>query len=65
MKVIRTKNYNEMSEKASGIILKEISKKPTLSIAFATGKTPIGLYKNLVKDYEKGNVKSLSNNRGK
>ncbi len=56
MKVIRAKNYKDLSKKSFEIVVKEISKKPNLSIAFATGKTPIGLYKNLVEAFEKGKV---------
>lgn len=56
MKLIKTKNYNEMSEKASDIVVKEILKKPNIAIAFATGKTPIGLYKNLVKAYKQDKI---------
>jgi glucosamine-6-phosphate deaminase len=56
MKIIKVKNYNELSEKASEIIIKEILKKPNLTIGFATGKTPLGLYKNLVREHKKGKV---------
>jgi len=56
MKLIKTKNYNEMSEKASEIVINDILKKPNLTIAFATGKTPIGLYKNLVKVHQKNKI---------
>jgi glucosamine-6-phosphate deaminase len=56
MKIIKTKNYNEMSEKASEIVIKDILKNPDLTIAFATGKTPIGLYKNLVKAYQQKKI---------
>lgn len=52
MKLLKVKNYNEMSEKACEIIIKEINKKPNLVIGFATGKTPLGLYKELVKAYK-------------
>jgi glucosamine-6-phosphate deaminase len=56
MKLIKVRNYNELSEKASRIIIKEVSKKPNLTIGFATGKTPLGTYKNLVKAYRKNNI---------
>jgi len=47
MKLIKVKNYKEMSEKAAEIVINEIKKKPALVLGFATGKTPLGLYKNL------------------
>ncbi len=53
MKIIKTKDYKEMSKKASEIIIQEIKKKPTLTIGFASGKTPLGLYKNLTDSYKK------------
>jgi glucosamine-6-phosphate deaminase len=56
MKLIKTKNYDQMSKKASEIIIKDVLKKPNLSIAFATGKTPIGLYKNLVKAHKEDKI---------
>ena len=56
MKIIKTRDYKEMSEKSKKIVIKEIKKKPNLIIAFATGKTPVGLYKELVRQYKKGKV---------
>ncbi|MDP3027199.1 MAG: glucosamine-6-phosphate deaminase [Nanoarchaeota archaeon] len=56
MKLIKAKNYNEMSEKAAEIVIKEIKRKPALAIAFATGKTPLGLYEELVKAYKKRKI---------
>jgi glucosamine-6-phosphate deaminase len=56
MKLIKVKNYEELSKKAAEIVIKEINKKPDIVLGFATGKTPIGLYKNLVKAYDKKKV---------
>ena len=56
MKLIKTKSYNNMSEKAAHIVIHEILKKPDLAVAFATGKTPLGLYKHLVKAYKQGRI---------
>lgn len=52
MKLIKVKNYSEMSKVASQIIIGEIKRKPNLVLGFATGKTPLGLYKLLVKSYK-------------
>jgi glucosamine-6-phosphate deaminase len=49
MRLVRVKNYGAMSKIASDILLDEISVKPNLVIGFATGKTQLGFYKNLVK----------------
>jgi glucosamine-6-phosphate deaminase len=53
MKLLKTKNYKGMSEKAAEMIIKEINKKPNLVLGFATGKTALGLYKNLIGAYKK------------
>jgi len=51
MLLVIHKNYSELSKKAAGILIKEISKNPSLAIGFATGSTPLGLYKKLVLAY--------------
>ena len=51
MKIIKVKNYAEMSEKVAEIVIKEIKKKPNLVLGFATGKTTLGMYGELVKAY--------------
>lgn len=56
MKLIKTKNYNEMSKKATEVLIEDIQKKPNLVICFASGKTPLGLYNNLVKSYKKNKL---------
>lgn len=49
MRIIKVKNYKEMSDIACNILIKQIKKKPRSVIGFATGHTPLGLYKNLSK----------------
>ena len=49
MKLLKVKDYEELSRKASEIIVRDIKKKPSSVIGFATGKTPLELYKNLVR----------------
>lgn len=56
MKVIITENYEEMSKKASEIIIDLLKKKPACVLGLATGTTPIGLYENLIKAYRNGEV---------
>src|SRR4030042_1527955 len=56
MKLLKTKNYKEMSEKSVEIVIKEINKKPNLAVAFATGKTSLGLYKSLVEACKKKKI---------
>lgn len=56
MKIVKVKNYDEMSEKASSIIVEQIQKKSDSVIGMATGSTPEGLYAQLIKENEAGNV---------
>jgi len=56
MKIIKVKDYNELSDLTSKIIIKEIAKKSNLVISLPTGKSPLGTYKNLIKEYKKGQV---------
>lgn len=55
MKVIIAKDYDDMSEKAFGIMLETVKSNPNAVLGLATGSTPIGLYRNMVRDHrEKG-----------
>ncbi len=56
MKLIKVKNYGEMSRVASEIVVGEILKKKNIVMGFATGRTPLGLYKELVRAYRKGRI---------
>lgn len=52
MRIVRTKNYEDMSKKAADIIASVILLKPNCVLGLATGSSPIGTYQNLVKKYE-------------
>ncbi|MBZ9572683.1 glucosamine-6-phosphate deaminase [Patescibacteria group bacterium] len=56
MKIIITKNYSELSKKAAEIIINEIVANPKLVMGFATGSTPLGLYKELVRADREGKI---------
>lgn len=56
MRIIRTKNYQDMSVKAADIIASVILLKPNCVLGLATGSSPIGTYDNLVKKYNEGNL---------
>ncbi len=51
MKVIITKDYDEMSRKAFEVMSGVVKSNPEAVIGLATGSTPIGLYKNMIKDH--------------
>lgn len=52
MKVIVTKDYNEMCRKAARLIAAQITLKEDSVLGLATGSTPLGIYEDLVKKYE-------------
>lgn len=54
MKVIKVKNYEELSLMAASIIGAQVINKPDCVLGLATGSTPIGTYENLAKAYEAG-----------
>ena len=56
MRIIVTKDYEDMSKKAAAIIAAQVAEKPDCVLGLATGSTPIGTYKNLVEWYEKGSL---------
>ncbi|MBP3310925.1 MAG: glucosamine-6-phosphate deaminase [Clostridia bacterium] len=56
MKIIRAKDYNDMSRKAANIISAQVILKPESVLGLATGSSPIGIYEQLVKWYGKGDV---------
>ncbi|HZJ98593.1 MAG TPA: glucosamine-6-phosphate deaminase [Tissierellaceae bacterium] len=55
MKLFVEKNYDDLSERASKILIEEIEKNKNIVLGLATGSTPIGTYKRLIKAHkEKG-----------
>ncbi|MBE5742600.1 MAG: glucosamine-6-phosphate deaminase [Clostridiales bacterium] len=52
MKVIVVKDYEEMSAKAFEVMAEIVKNKPNAVLGLATGSTPIGLYKNMIKDHK-------------
>lgn len=49
MKIVMSNDYREMSLKAADIIARQIKRKPALVLGLATGSTPLGLYKELIR----------------
>lgn len=56
MKIIKAKDYQDMSRKAANIISAQVIMKPNCVLGLATGATPIGAYENLVDWYQKGDL---------
>ena len=56
MEIIITETYEEMSREAADVIAECIKEKPDCVLGLATGSTPIGLYAELVKDNQAGEI---------
>ncbi|EOS76498.1 MAG: glucosamine-6-phosphate deaminase [Lachnospiraceae bacterium] len=56
MKIIKTKNYEQMSRVAANILSAQIIMKPDCVLGLATGSTPIGTYDQLINWYKKGDI---------
>lgn len=56
MNIIVVKDYNEMSRKAAHLFVGQILQKPDSVLGLATGSTPVGLYKELIKFYKEGMI---------
>lgn len=54
MEIRIVKDYGEMSKKAADVVAAQIIEKPDSVLGLATGSTPIGMYKELVRMYEEG-----------
>ncbi len=56
MKVIRTNSYLETSIRAAEILAEQIRNKPDSVLGLATGSSPIGMYKELIKMNQEGTL---------
>ena len=56
MKFIVCENYDEMSKEAAKIVVQQLKTKEDSILGLATGSTPVGLYKELISSYEKGEI---------
>ena len=56
MKIIRAKDYNDLSRKAANIISAQVILKPNCVLGLATGGSPVGTYAQLVDWYNKGDL---------
>lgn len=65
MKIMKAKDYDELSRKAANIIASQVIMKPDCVLGLATGSSPLGTYKELIDWYNRGdldfsNVKSVN-----
>ena len=52
MLVVIKKDYDEMSQEGARMVADLIRRKPNCVLGFATGSTPLGLYKELIRMYK-------------
>lgn len=56
MRILKAKDYDDLSRKAAGVISAQVILKPDSVLGLATGSTPIGAYKQLIEWYNKGDL---------
>lgn len=56
MRVIVCDNYGELSLCAAKLVASQMTLKPNCTLGLATGSTPIGMYDELVRMYENGEI---------
>lgn len=56
MRVIRAKDYFDASRKTANVISAQVILKPDSVLGLATGSSPIGVYQQLIKWYQKGDL---------
>ncbi len=56
MKTYKVRSYEDLSKMAAGVVVEEIKENPQAVLGLATGSTPIGLYEQLIRDYQQGKV---------
>lgn len=56
MKIIRVKDYEELSKHAANYIIEKVRKKPNMVLGLATGGTSEGTYQNMINDYKENHT---------
>ncbi|MEG1989269.1 MAG: glucosamine-6-phosphate deaminase [Oscillibacter sp.] len=56
MRLILCENYEDLSKQAAKLVASQVILKPDSVLGFATGSTPVGLYQNLIRYYEQGEL---------
>lgn len=56
MRYIEVENYEQLSVAAANIIASQVILKPNSVLGLATGSSPVGAYKELIKKYQNGEL---------
>src|SRR5262245_34903837 len=51
MRVLVTPDYRTLSQTAAELVIKSLRANPNLTLALPTGRTPVGMYEEIVKTY--------------
>lgn len=54
MKILVEKDYEALSKVAGKIFIEAVANKPDIILGLATGSTPIGMYKEMIKAHKEG-----------
>jgi len=56
MNVVIVKDYQELSVQAARLVADQITRKKNTVLGLATGQTPVGMYQELIKKFQKGEI---------
>ena len=56
MRILKARDYDHMSRQAANIISAQVILKPDCVLGLATGSSPLGIYRQLIKWYDKGDI---------
>jgi len=56
MRLVRVKDENELARAAAREIARQLAEKPASVVALPTGRTPLGMYRELVAMHQRGQV---------
>ncbi|MBE0479108.1 6-phosphogluconolactonase, partial [Candidatus Aerophobetes bacterium] len=56
MRIIIEPDYEAVSRKAAQIVAKRIREKPDIVLSLATGETPLGMYRELIRMHREENL---------
>ena len=56
MRIIKAKDYTDMSRKAANVLSAQVTLKPDCVLGLATGSSPLGTYRLLVERYQQGDL---------
>jgi glucosamine-6-phosphate deaminase len=56
MRIYKARDYGDMSRKAANILSAQVILKPNSVLGLATGQSPLGVYRQLIEWYDKGDI---------